>query len=135
MKAGDKIRPTVGAEGYIEREVLFVGDRYAVYRARGESGEWGEYSVTLDTMKRQFEAVPDFFEAGKTYSRFVKWSIRYQLRDIRESFHVERVVENRTSEGDTSPVAIGYYAPPSGVRRDWGFAQRYEWENEGWEEV
>ena len=132
MKAGDRIRPKTFDGPHMEREVLFVGKQQVVYRTVEDDHE---YTSSVGAMKRQFEVVPDCFEVGKTYSRFVRWSIRYQLRDVREHFHVTTVEENRSTTGTTHPVAIGYYYQESPhIRRDWGLAARYEWGSEGWKE-
>lgn len=135
MKAGDKIRPKEVPGPHLERELLFVGKTQVVYRTV-EDGSEHEYAASLSAVQRQFEVVPDFFEAGKTYSRYMKWSIRYQLRNVIEYFHVTSVENNRSRDGNERPVAIGYFSllPGAPGRKDWGLAAQHEWDSEGWKE-
>ncbi|MFB7107260.1 hypothetical protein [Streptomyces hydrogenans] len=78
---------------------------------------------------------PTFFEPGKTYTRFVGWSIRAQADDVTERFECT-VVEK---DGDGRQVAFGRLTTNKGPGRRgggvdlWYMFHEYEWKNDGWE--
>ncbi|MER5968125.1 hypothetical protein [Streptomyces sp. NPDC002057] len=76
---------------------------------------------------------PVFFEAGKTYRRFVGWSIRAQASDVTERFECTAVEK----DGDGRPVAFGRLTvagtPATRGVDLWYLFHEYEWRNDGWE--
>ncbi|GHG10108.1 hypothetical protein [Streptomyces hydrogenans] len=78
---------------------------------------------------------PTFFEPGKTYTRFVGWSIRAQAADVTERFECT-VVEK---DGGGRPVAFGRLTvactPTTRGVDLWYLFHDYEWKNDGWKPV
>lgn len=141
IKPGDKIRFKLSPDGARRNSALldltaeYVGTEHCVYswesrrvHGRGTAASRGEVCMTRSEWDERIEPVPDvpdFFEAGKTYTREVNWSIAAQGEDVTERLYIVRVEYN----GDGSPVAFGRLtAKGSYLRVDrWVVEDRYGW--------
>ncbi|GGY61919.1 hypothetical protein GCM10010363_49270 [Streptomyces omiyaensis] len=90
-------------------------------------------SIRVRTFEARTVPKPVFFEAGKTYTRSVDWSIAAQVGDLIEGFECT-VVEK---DGDGNPVAFGRFTTAKGGTRGlgidlWYLMQKYHWEKGGW---
>ncbi|WP_432112817.1 hypothetical protein [Streptomyces sp. S1] len=77
---------------------------------------------------------PNFFEEGRTYRRFTKWS--YRAEEVNATEYFTCTVVEQDGEGEL--VAFGRLAVEKPHRHDvnrWYLLHQYEWKNEGWEEV